>query len=50
MIKRVVIAFVLALLAAAVPPVRNAVVARIDEAQPAVATAGGFADPDKAAR
>jgi len=50
MIKRVLIALGLALLAALVPPVRDAVVAGIDEAQPAVATAGGFANPDKAAR
>ena len=50
MIKRVVIAMGLALLAVGVPAVRNAVVAHIDASQPAITTAGGFADPEKAAR
>ena len=50
MIKRIVIALGLALLAAGVPAVRSAVIAGIDEAKPTVATAGGYADPDKAAR
>ena len=50
MLKRIVIALGLALLAAGVPAVRKAVVAQIDARQPAVATAGGYADPEKAAR
>jgi hypothetical protein len=50
MIARIVIALGVALLAAAVPALRGAVLAQIDPAQPAVATAGGSADPDKAAR
>jgi hypothetical protein len=50
MIKRIVIALGLALLAAGIPAMRNAVLAQIDPAQPAVATAGGYANPEKAAR
>ena len=50
MIKRIAIALGLALLAAGVPAVRNAVIARIDASQPAVTTAGGYADPERAAR
>jgi hypothetical protein len=50
LLKRIVIALGLALLAVGIPSVRSAVVAQIDARQPAVATAGGFADPEKAAR
>jgi hypothetical protein len=50
MIKRIAIALGLALLAVAIPAVRETILARINASQPAVTTAGGFADPEKAAR